>query len=242
MCEKCSCSIFEIGGFGMDSCTGCGMCTVGEIADLGASYWPRDQVLAKQLYTRRKRFKKYLQRANREQSSNTVPEETWKYLIDKQPFRDVGELYLCLKSARHLKRKCYDSMPLICSHLCPQEVPRLSAKELQNALEMFDLIDRSVPEGPFISYLFCLEYIFTMLGRTDMVIYINRIKCEKRRRAYRERLDKIFVPLPRETVALQLQVPSKSRLAPDGAPGLNVRDLARDVPCRRVGTAPGGFR
>ena len=202
----CGCTIFDVGGFGMDSCTGCGMTTTGVIADMGC-YLPRDRIMPRQVYTRRKRFKKYLQRANRQQSANTVPEETWKYLIAHAPFRDPGAVYRCLKAARHLKRKCYDSMPLICSHLCAKPVPSLDEKEVKLALDLFDKIDASVSKGPFISYLYCLEYILTLLDRRDMVVYLNQIKCEKRRRAYQERLDKIF--LRGESVALQLQVPGK---------------------------------
>ena len=201
----CGCAIFDVGGFGMDSCTGCGMTTTGVIADMG-SYWPRDRIMPRQVYTRRKRFKKYLQRANRQQSANTVPEETWRYLMARAPFRTPGAVYACLKGARQLKRKCYDSMPLICSHLCEQPVPSLDEMEVKLALELFDRIDAAVSkEGPFISYLYCLEYILSLLDRRDMVVYLNQIKCEKRRRAYKERLDKIF--LRRESVALQLQVP-----------------------------------
>ena len=86
-------------------------------------------------------------------------------------------------------------------------MPSLDEKEVKLALDLFDRIDASVPKGPFISYLFCLEYILTLLDRRDMVVYLNQIKCEKRRRAYKERLDKIF--LSGESVALQLQVPAK---------------------------------
>ena len=204
------------------------------------SYWPRDRIMPRQIYTRRKRFRKYLQRANRQQSANTVPEETWVYLMDRQPFRNAGAVYACLKSARHLSRKCYDSLPLICHHLCKEPVPSLSEKEVNVAMDLFDRIDQSVEKGPFISYLYCLEYILRQLGREDMVAYINHIKCAKRRRAYKQRLDGIF--LRGESVALQLQVPGEPRLAPDRPPGFQVRNLTRDKPCRRVGAGAGGLR
>jgi len=240
---NCGCQIFEVGGFGVDSCTACGLTVVGEIMDMGA-YWPRDRIMPRQVYTRRKRFKKYLQRANRQQSANTVPKETWMYLFERAPFRTPGEVYACLKAARDLKRKCYDSLPLLCAHLCETPVPRLTEREVQKCLELFEKIDRAVEKGPFISYLYCLEYILTMVARRDMCPYINRIKCEKRRRAYKERLDKIFSveSLVCESVALQLQVPREPRLAPNGAPGLQVRDLTRQKPGSSVGAAPGGFR
>ena len=60
------------------------------------------------------------------------------------------------------------------------------------ALEHFKTIDIAFREGPFVSYLFCLEYILKKLGRDDMCMYINRIQCCKRRAAYKVRLDSIF--------------------------------------------------
>ncbi len=45
-----------------------------------------------------------------------------------------------------------------------------------------------------ISYLFCLEFILTKMGRTDMLEFLNRIKCPTRRRTYRERLTVMFRP------------------------------------------------
>ena len=44
----------------------------------------------------------------------------------------------------------------------------------------------------FVSYLFALEYILQLIGRSDMLPYINKISCRKRRHAYRYRLDRIF--------------------------------------------------
>ena len=43
-----------------------------------------------------------------------------------------------------------------------------------------------------ISYLFCLEFILTKMGRTDMLEFLNRIKCPTRRRTYTERLTAMF--------------------------------------------------
>ena len=145
------------------------------------------------VYTRRKRFRKYLMRANRTQSLTTVPQETWEYLIARKPYRDAAEVHRTLKRAKHLKKKCYDSLPFMCSHLCDIPVPHLTVKEMARAMEMFDLIDRQLNDQPMISYLFCLEYILKEIGRFDMIPFINRIKCEKRRRHYTARLDTMFL-------------------------------------------------
>ena len=88
-----------------------------------------------------------------------------------------------------LKRKCYDSLPLLVSHLCPGHVvPMLSEIERKQAVKLFGEIDNklaAMPEQPFCSYLYVLEYILYALGRSDMVPYCSRIQCRKRREKYR---------------------------------------------------------
>ena len=44
----------------------------------------------------------------------------------------------------------------------------------------------------FVSYLFVLEYILVLIGRRDILPYINKIQCLKRRRAYTLRLNRIY--------------------------------------------------
>ena len=161
-------------------------------------------------YTRRKRFRKYLLRANRNQSANTVPPETWEYLMQFAPFRSPGDLHRCLKAAKHLRRKCYDSMPLMCTHLCEGTVPSLASAEITRAMHYFDTIDRTLRANnePMISYLFCLEFVLRKLGREDMLVFINRIKCPKRRHRYHDRLTDIFGQTTDQNVArLMMNVP-----------------------------------
>ena len=184
---------FEVGGFGLDTCCVCGICIPGVISDMN-QYVPADRIMHPCTYTRRKRFRRYLLRANRNQSCNTVPAETWAYLLESAPYTSPGTLYRRLKLAKHLKRKCYDSLPLMCLHLCSMPVPTLTDEEIRKAMRYFDTIDRYLMRNQMsmISYLFCLEFILLKLGRPDMLPFLNRIKCSKRRRVYNERLSTIF--------------------------------------------------
>ena len=184
---------FLEGGFGLDICLVCGLCKKGAITEL-QQYISSDRTMTSCTYTRKKRFRKYLMRANRNQSANTVAPETWEHLMKFAPFGTPGELHRCLKAAKHLKRKCYDCMPLMCAHLCTGKVPSLSQAEFHRALVNFNTIDRTLrdTQQPMISYLFCLEFILKKIGRDDMVPYINRIKCSKRRQTYSARLRRIF--------------------------------------------------
>ena len=189
---KCGGTWFDEGGFGLDFCFSCGLGITGFHQNI-QHYVFQDRIPGQQSYTRLKRFKKYLCRAMRQQSSCTIPEETWKFLSERGPYRDAKHVQHTLKRARNLKRKCYDSLPFLVDALCPHiTVPTLDEREKMMALEHFKTIDIAFREGPFVSYLFCLEYILKKLGRDDMCMYINRIQCCKRRAAYKVRLDSIF--------------------------------------------------
>ena len=181
------------GGFGIDFCCACGLGRPGMIGE--TDQWvPSDRVIWTCNYTRQKRFRKYLMRANRNQSANTIPKDTWDFLVKGMPYSGPAEVYRKLKQGKGIKRKCYDSLPFLCSHLCDTPVPSLSDHEVSMAMNHFDLIDRHVHRegGRMISYIFCLEFILKKMGRHDMIPYVSRIKCAKRRRAYDERLRQIF--------------------------------------------------
>ena len=212
-CGECGKQFFEDSGFGMEFCLHCG---VGRRATnmLGSEQFVfKDAAINVQSYTRLKRFKKYLCRAARQQSSTTIPKETWDYLWSKRPYRDAAHIQWTLKQARHLKRKCYDSLPFLTGALCPHvTVPSLSESEKAQAIDLFRKVDFAIGAGPFISYLFCLEYILKKLGRADVCGHINRIQCPKRRENYKARLDTIFKTSGSRPVnpfeALQFKVPS----------------------------------
>jgi len=192
-CDSCGGSIFEETGYGINFCVHCGMGKPGMPIVNETTFFRSDRVFPKQCYTRLKRFKKYMHRAMRMQSSSTIPQETWQYLLDHRPYTNAQHVQTVLKKARHLKRKCYDSLPFLTNALCPHiEVPELDQKEKARALHMFRKIDRAI-KGPFVSYLYCLEYILRAMGRGDMCPYINRIQCPKRRARYKTKLDGIFL-------------------------------------------------
>ena len=123
---------------------------------------------------------------------STVPEETWRYLIKRGPYTSLGQILRVLKRSK-LKRKCYDSLPLMCSHLCVGNVPLLDRIEKNEAMVQFAVIDEALrPPMQFVSYVYALEYILLRIGRGDMVPYINTIQCRKRRGKYKKLLDRIF--------------------------------------------------
>ena len=146
-------------------------------------------------YTRVKRFRKYLQRASMAQSNNTIPEVTWDYLMKGAPYNGPANIVQRLKKApKTVRKKCYDSLPLLVKLLCPHlQVPVLDERDKLQALIAFKVLDDAYCRGePFVSYLFALEYILILIGRLDMVPYINKISCRRRRSEYKFRLDRVF--------------------------------------------------
>ena len=182
--------------YGTLVCTRCGVENFTWILSAQSSYSAYCVPLHSQAtYTRLKRFRKYLQRASMQQSAATIPECTWDYLLVGQPYRGPCNIVRRLKKApRHIRKKCYDSLPLLVKMLCPHiDVPRLTESDKLNALTAFRKLDSAYNNGePFVSYLFALEYILKLIGRSDVVPFINKICCRKRRIAYRRRLNKIF--------------------------------------------------
>ena len=77
----------------------------------------------------------------------------------------------------------------------------------KEAFVLQNKIDAACLEGPFISYLFCLEFILRKLGRDDVCLFINLIQCPKRRIKYTERLEAIF-----NTVAVSPRTSIMNRL------------------------------
>ena len=147
-----------------------------------------------QTYTRAKRFKKYLARACMRQSNNSVPDQTWKYLLDRRPYKGPRHILRVLKGAgRTLRKKCYDCLPMLVHHLCDIKVPVLCDLEVASAMELFKVIDAAFPkEGGFMSYAYALEFILCKLNREDLLPFLSGIQCTKRRAHYHQLLTRVF--------------------------------------------------
>ena len=94
----CKCSGMPvITEYGSYVCPTCGVENVSFI--VVDSYTPSTP-LRQNTYTRMKRFRKYLQRAAMHQSAVSVPDQTWKYLLDRGPYRSPACIVRQLKKAR----------------------------------------------------------------------------------------------------------------------------------------------
>ena len=173
----------------------CATCGVENMTFMWVDQYTPSAPLQQNTYTRVKRFRKYLQRAAMHQSAVSIPDKTWKYLFDAAPYTCPRAIVRRLKQARGMNmKKCYDCLPLLTKTLCPDvTVPMLSEHDRSRALLEFRKLDKAYVDGePFVSYLFVLEYILVLIGRGDVLPFINKIQCRKRRRAYMTRLNKIY--------------------------------------------------
>ena len=180
-------------GYGTVVCMYCGIESPGGSLCVDASYmYPRGYeitVSRKQPYTRAKRFRKYLMRACMSQGLSSVPDSTWKYLQDHGPYSGPRDILLRLKRSK-LNNKCYDSLPIMTKYMCPHmRVPTMLHSEARLAEEVFAEIETRFPKNAkFVSYLYLLEHVLIRIGRKDMLPFLNRIQCPKRRRQYEERI------------------------------------------------------
>ena len=128
------------------------------------------------------------------QTCKSVPDETWKYLLDNRPYSGPAHVLRTLKQGgRKLRNKCYDCLPLFVHHLCSMRVPVLSDREITSAMDHFAVIDSAFPrDGGFMSYAYALEFILLKMDRADMLPFLSGIQCAKRRAHYHQKLTRIF--------------------------------------------------
>ena len=196
VCSHCGMENRLITNLGSQVCVICGVENFAHMYSAEQAYTPYSlPITGPANYTRVRRFKKYLQRAAMHQSACTIPEETWNYLLTGRPYASPSGIIRRLKKApKQVRKKCYDSLPLLVRMMCPHiKVPTISEQEKGLAMGAFNRLDCEYRVGePFVSYLYALEYILEIIGRRDMLPYINKISCRKRRAAYKIRLDRIF--------------------------------------------------
>jgi hypothetical protein len=97
---------------GSASCMRCGELSRAQSFNYIHGYTPLNSLQQNVAYTRTKRFQKYLNHACMKQGIKSVPDETWKFLLDNGPYKSPGHIVNKLKRAK-LKR-----LPLFVRHLC----------------------------------------------------------------------------------------------------------------------------
>ena len=181
--------------YGSLVCPMCGIENLSQMWITDTTFVPRGILQNAGTYTRQKRFRKYIHRTAMHQSASSVPDETWKYLLSHGPYRGPRDIVRKLKLHRRTRmKKCYDCLPLLTKVLCPHIcVPLLTEEDKDLAMAMFRKLDFAYTRGEaFVSYLYALEYILVKIKRADILPYINKIQCSRRRESYRRRLNRVY--------------------------------------------------
>ena len=126
--EKCPCGGRKVITEYTLVCSSCGIEQFGMMLPIWNQWTPNESV-NQVTYTRRKRFKKYLQRASKHQSNASVPKIHGSTCL-RSPY-DVGSIIHALKRGK-LRKKCYDSLPLLATVLLETPVPSLTEHEKTN--------------------------------------------------------------------------------------------------------------
>ena len=87
---------------------------------------------------------------------------------------------------------------MMTKHMCPHlKVPVMTQTDAIAAKFVFNEIDDGFPRSSkFVSYLYVLEHVLVRIGRGDMLPFLNRIQCPKRRREYEENTQRYIIRIP----------------------------------------------
>jgi len=146
-CDFCDRAMLRLTEYGTMVCTDCGCEDFRVLLSTEHACIPYSIPLhTPATYTRVKRFRKYLQRASMNQSASTIPEATWAYLMEGVPPANI--IRRLKKAPKNVRKKCYDSLPLLVQLLCPHiEVPRLTESDKLQALVSFNRLDSAYCAG-----------------------------------------------------------------------------------------------
>ncbi len=145
ICIECArIVVWDYMGSGIKFCTTCGAMSRGTFEEY--DIWSPNEQLTRSCYTRSKRFQKYLANACHMQTSSSVPNVTWEHLINHGPYSRPSQIIRTLKKSK-LKRKCYDSLPIMTKHMCPHlSVPELTYEDAEEGLKLFKRIEVGLAE------------------------------------------------------------------------------------------------
>ena len=122
-CSECGRDVvWEYMGSGIKFCTTCGTMNKGTFEEYDK--WSPNEQITRSCYTRSKRFQKYLAHACRMQSSSSVPNDTWEYLIRVGPFSNPAQIKEKQARSQMLRQLAPDVCTVVPQHQCsdPQSV------------------------------------------------------------------------------------------------------------------------
>ena len=190
MCEHPANKRIVDGGFSI--CVVCGTCvsTMVQFCRSARSSYEHNPIRTP--YDRRKRFVRLLANCYGNRVSR-LPDSFFVYLA-KRKCRTVQDVYNAIRASREKKHKRYDALGFLAIGILGVAITPLCERISKWA----DLCFVHVQErhrrlgGTFPCYSWLIEQVLTRSGRTDLLPYINLLKCKRRRFVYTQNYGSIF--------------------------------------------------
>lgn len=242
----CTCGAGAIRVDGFELCARCGIMR-------GRIFEPTPRMVSREMsrppYSRAKRFMRLLHNSWGSRSTR-CPDSLLEALCTRDP-QTVKQIRTFIKYSSPKQHKRYDSLANLAIQLLDHRPLPLSQEQITAARRIFQQIEMKFNSigGCFPAYSWIIEHILKRFSRPDLVIYLNLLKCPKRRGQYYARYGAIIKSLgadsdpypPSRLVSRQKRVapsankcPVETRLAVRGAIPLLM--LRASEWARRLGT------
>ena len=188
----CSCGAGAIRVDGFELCAMCGImrCRIFEAAQRKAC-----REMSRPPYSRAKRFMRLLHNSWGSRSTR-CPDSLLKALCARDP-HTVKQIRAFIKHSSPKQHKRYDSLANLAIKLLDHRPLPLSQEQITAARRIFQQIEMkfNLIGGCFPAYSWIIEHILKRFSRPDLVIYLNLLKCPRRRGQYSARYGAIIKSL-----------------------------------------------
>ena len=190
MCEHPENKRVVDGGFSI--CCICGTCVSTMVQFCRGAHNSYEHNPIRTPYDRRKRFVRLLANCYGNRVSR-VSDSLFIHLKEKN-CRTVQDVYKVIRASREKHHKRYDALGYLARGLLDDAIVPLC----EHITRWADLCFVSVQErhrhlgGTFPCYSWLIEQVLTRSGRTDLLQYVNLLKCKKRRFVYTQNYGDIF--------------------------------------------------
>ena len=135
-------------------------------------------------YCRKKRFNKLLYNVWGARSPRM--EDALVRYIEKNNPQNASDILSLIRKSKQRSFKRYDCISKLCVDLLRHRPTPLSQNHIQMCMGIFQRVElhHRVIGGCFPAYSFLLELCMYTIDRVDLLQYIHRLKCEKRRMLY----------------------------------------------------------
>ena len=167
-----------------DNCRLCVVCGVVQSFLVASVGFTLGGATARVPYSRLKRFQRVFSNAFGLRVARLSPKLLQEF--DRTPPLSTQDLFRQIKGFKHREMKRYDAIAFLSVQMLSHKIKPLTQGELVVANSRFRDVEstHSFCGGTFPAYSWVVERILTIINRGDLMQYVHRLKCPKRRRLY----------------------------------------------------------